>query len=83
MQYRLLDSLGTDDARRCNRDFGASLSMDQPKTFAKGSVIDLPKEAADWLTGTRPGQRGLVALLEPANKLKGEAKQSELTAPAK
>lgn len=80
MQYRLLGNLGTDDARRCNRDFGATLSVNDPKTFAKGSVIELPKEAVEWLTG--PRGKGLSSLLEPANKVRGEAKLPEITAPA-
>lgn len=82
MKYRLLDNLGTDDARRCNKDFGASLDASDPKSFTKGAVIELPKQAVEWLTG-RPGGKGFSGLLKPASDMTGEAKASEITAPRK
>jgi hypothetical protein len=80
MQYRLTQNLGLDDARHCNAALRASLDLSDPKSFAAGSIIELPKEAAEWLTG--PKGRGMGALLEPAN-VRGQAKQPEVTAPAK
>lgn len=73
MKYRLMDSLGLDDARRCNKDFGAALPIHEPKLFTKGCVIELPKEAADFLTKTR----GLTAILEVSN-IRGDGKQPEI-----
>jgi hypothetical protein len=78
MQYRLLHTLGQIDARKCNDDFGASLSLDKCNLIA-GCVIELPSKAFDYLTKTRKH----VALMEPAGKVRGEAKAAELTGPAK
>lgn len=73
MQYRLKDSLGTADAKICN-GLGAALQID-PKTLARGEVIELPKAAAEWLAGR------YRALLEPI-AMKAVAKKPEITAPA-
>jgi hypothetical protein len=83
MKYELLSNLGMSDARRCNADFGASLSLD-PEHLTAGTVVDLPDAAAAYLTGPKSkGGRGYVSLLKPASKVHGVAKQSEVTAPAK
>jgi hypothetical protein len=71
MLYELQDNLGLLDARKCNKEFGASLPLDS-KEIAKGSVIDLPPTAAGYL-GSK-----YKALLKPASKVKGDAKDSEL-----
>ena len=71
MQYRLLDNLGLDDARKVNKDFRASLPLDA-KALAKESVIDLPATAAEYLTKRYP------ALLETVSKVKGVAKEPEI-----
>jgi hypothetical protein len=78
MKYQLKSNLGTIDARYCNDECGASLSL-EPADLAAGSVVDLPQRAADYLTKTR----GMVSLLEPAGKVTGESKKSEITGPAK
>jgi hypothetical protein len=78
MQYRLLHRLGQLDARACNDSFGAKLSLDA-KDLGRGCVIDLPEPAFNYLTKTK----GHVALMEPAGNVKGNAKQPEVTAPAK
>lgn len=76
MQYELQDSLGLIDARKCNKELGASLPLDI-KELAKGSVIELPQNAASYLSSK------YKALLKPAGKVKGESKDTELKAPAK
>lgn len=78
MKYQLKATLGTIDAKHCNNECGASLSLD-PADLEAGSVVDLPQRAVDYLTKTRC----LVALLEPAGKVTGESKKPELTAPLK
>ena len=83
MQYRLNDRLGTSDAARCNQDYGAHLPLEADK-LAKGAVVELPEKAVVWLTGPKSQKcRGLVSLLEPIERVRGTAKQSEITAPAK
>jgi hypothetical protein len=76
MQYKLRDNLGLLDARKCNMDLGASLSLD-PKDLRGGCVIELPQPAANYLS------KKYCALLEPATAVKGESKKPELTGPAK
>ena len=77
MRYKLTDSLGTQDARFCNENFAAGIELNATK-LAKGEVIDIPDKAAEWLTSR------YQALLEPVSgKVRGEAKQPEITAPLK
>ncbi len=71
MKYELLSSLGFDDARRCNKDFGASLEIESSK-LAKGCIVELPDSAVAWL---RDG-KGYKALLEPAGKVKGVSQEA-------
>lgn len=71
MQYRLFDNLGLDDARKLNKDFRAALPLDA-KDLVKGSIIDLPAPAAEYLTKRYP------ALLESVSKVKGVAKEPEI-----
>jgi len=77
MQYRLKHTLGLIDARACN-DLGESLPIDSSK-LATGCVIELGDKGYAYLTKAK----GYAGLLEPAGKVKGEAKQPEVTAPAK
>lgn len=74
MQYRLRQSLGTVDARHCNKELGASIDL---KKLSAGDVIDLNDESCEYLGKKYP------ALLEPAEKVRGQAKHAEITAPAK
>lgn len=76
MQYRLGSSLGLIDARKCNADFGAHLPL-VPASLSKGQVVELPETAAAYLS------KKYKALLEPVEKVKGESKKPEITAPAK
>jgi hypothetical protein len=76
MQYRLRDSIGLIDAKKCN-DAGAALELGKPATFKKGEVVDLTDAAAAYLRKKYP------AIIEPVTKVKGEAKQSEIAAPSK
>lgn len=78
MKYELKQSLGSDDARFCNDKFNASLSL-KAGDLAIGETVTLPESAYKWLTEGR----GYVSLLEPVEKVKGESKKPELTAPAK
>jgi hypothetical protein len=83
MQHRLKHTLGQFDAKKCNEQFGASLSLDA-KDLRRGCIIDLPQAAFDWLTGPRSKKcRGYFALMEPAGKVRGDAKETELKSPAK
>lgn len=61
MQYRLTDSLGLIDARYCNQHFAAGLPT-EAKKLAKGEVIELNKQAADYLS------KRFKSLLEPAKE---------------
>lgn len=76
--YTLNDSLGLDDARRCNKDLGCALDLD-PKSLAKGQSVTLTDAAVEYLTE----KRGLRLLLSAESRVKGQAKQPEITAPAK
>jgi hypothetical protein len=78
MKFKLLHNLGTTDAQHCNKECGASLSLDATHLKA-GSEIELPQKAVDYLTVARK----LVNLLGTPGKVTGEAKKPELTAPAK
>lgn len=73
MKYRLLHNLGSDDARKCNDAFGASLNLTQPSLEA-GAVVELPKGAVDWLTLSR----GYSALLEPAGSVKAPEESAKI-----
>lgn len=73
MQYRLLHTLGLDDARKCNESFGGDLELSADKLKA-GEVVELSKTAAEYFTD-RLGYKGL---LEPAKEVKGVAKAPEL-----
>lgn len=70
MQFKLNDNLGMADARKCNKELGANLS-DDPTKLTKGSVIDLPRPAAEYLTKRYP------ALLSDAS-VRGTSKEAEL-----
>ncbi len=76
MQYRLLDTLGTEDARKCN-DLGSNLSL-KPEDLAKDSIVDLSSAAVEYLTGKKPAGRGLVGLLEPVAGVHGQAKRADI-----
>ena len=78
MKFELKQSLGLDDAKFCNDEFGTHLSL-KAADLAEGETVDLTDKAVKHLKE----RRGYTALLEPAEKLKGEAKKPELTAPAK
>jgi hypothetical protein len=81
-QYRLLHQLGLDDAKKCVKDFGASLTL-EAKALAQGQVIDLTDKAYAFLTLPKPKGRGHSSLLEPVGKVAGQAKDAELRGPAK
>lgn len=77
MQYRLNQSLGLFDARKCNTTFGANLPLDGTK-LKEGCVVDLPEPAALWFFKRYP------ALLCPIDDtIVGRPKRPEITAPAK
>lgn len=69
MQCRLLHNLGTDDARKCVKDFGCDLTIDA-RELAAGKVIELTDIAAKYLFERYPGlceevrARGAVKLPE-------------------
>lgn len=77
MKYQLLHNLGTDDANYCNKHLGTSLSI-KAADLAAGSTVSLTEQAAVYLTE----RKGYTSLLEP-EKVRGESKRPELTAPAK
>lgn len=74
MQVEFLQNLGLDDIRKVKDKCGVTLD---PKECTIGKVTDLPTAAADLLAGK------YKALFKPANKVRGEVKQPEVTAPAK
>lgn len=76
MQYELQDSLGLQDARKCNKEFGASIELDAA-LLKKGAVVELPKASADYLT------KRFKSLLKPVSKVVGQAKDADVKAPAK
>lgn len=77
MQYRLLHTLGLVDARECNK-LGESLSI-KVQDLAAGCVISLGDKGYAFLTETK----GYKGLLEQVEKVRGVAKQPEVTGPAK
>ena len=78
MKYVLQQNLGMDDARHCNDQFQAGLSL-KAVDLAQGSVVDLNEQAVAYLTE----RKSYVALLGPIGKVQSEAKKPEITAPAK
>lgn len=73
MLVRFLQNLGSDDTRACKLKFNVDIDY---KKCLIGEVVEIPDEAAEALAKKYP------ALFEPA-KVRGVAKQSEITAPAK
>lgn len=78
MKFQLQQNLGLDDARHCNENLGASLSL-KAEHLAAGSTVELNERAVEYLQV----RKGYAALLEPAGKVKGEAQEPKITAPAK
>lgn len=73
MLVRFRVNLGSVDAKEVNDKTGARLEFQNCQI---GAEHDIREEAAEWLI-----QRGIV---EPVDRrVKGVAKQSEITAPAK
>lgn len=72
MQFRLLQNLGTDDARKCN-DLDSSLDL-KPESLAAGTVISLGKKSVEYLTQ----KRGLTGLLAEPSEVRGVAKAAEV-----
>lgn len=60
MKYKLNINLGFDDARTCNSQFNAGLTV-STEELAAGKTIDLPESAAEFLSKKYP------ALLESVN----------------
>jgi hypothetical protein len=60
MQFKLLSSLGLDDARKCNKDLGTNLPL-KASDLAAGATVDLTSDAVTYL---KRRYRGAVGLLE-------------------
>lgn len=69
------DSLGVADAKRCNGEFGSSLSL-SADDLRMGCEVDLTADAAAWLSGKGPGllQPLEVKAVPPAPAVKAPAK---------
>jgi hypothetical protein len=74
MKYQLLHNLGTDDATRCNKEFGAKIDLANRDNLVAGAEIDLTDAAVAFLQNVK-GYRGLLA---PAGKVKGVDKSPEV-----
>jgi hypothetical protein len=70
MQYRLLDSLGTIDAKKFGVDF------EKAEELTKGALIDINEEQAKVIRARHP------FLIEPAGKIRA-VPDSPLKAPEK
>lgn len=75
MKYLLLHNLGLIDAKACNEQFGAKLTL-KPDSLAAGQEVDLNELAVTYLTK----RLGHVGLLEPMGSVKGVAKETEVKA---
>jgi len=71
MQYRLLESLGTIDAKKFGVEF------EKPEELAKGAMIDLTDDQAKAIKKVYP------ALIEPAGHVKAVPHAAPLKAPEK
>lgn len=74
MLVTFLQQLGTDDANFCKKKFAEDIDV---KKCSIGATVELPDKSAEFLAKKYP------ALFKPAARVRGEAKQSEITAPAK
>lgn len=78
MKYQLRHNLGLVDAKYLNDHYGTSLAV-KPDELKAGKVIDLTDRAVDYLVNIKK----CCDLLDTPQKITGEAKKPELTAPAK
>lgn len=76
-QYRLNDSLGLVDARKCVA-LGSHIVL-EPAKLAKGETVDLSEAAVEYLTVSK----GYTAIVDKAEVVHGLARRPEITAPAK